>query len=179
MSIVRQKRAFVIIATVTVLLYVNWFINVKKFERTIFQERSNTILKVFVADNSNEQAAENLISGNEGSLVRHLLSDQNEPTTFNRPESSLEKLSLEDLSELFNILYSNKVCLLHIEILNEITRLANETDDFRYNILKVFKLNTYFSNSNDQDISRKPYVTFGVGYLTVEKLQEVNTNFND
>lgn len=219
MSLVRQKRSFLIIFTFALLLYVNWYISVKKAERTYAasilvkrqQDNSNNekhVLEIYAVKSSelrvyHERTIETRHyhdDRHESSVVEEVndlvpsadrKSNENDSRKENQDVdhifdfSSLQKLTLNDLGDLFALLHSNRVCLLQPNALEDIHRLANETNetsDYRFDLLKIFDLKSAFDEDGDwppvSDFStesdKRPFLTFGVGYLNVENLQKVN-----
>lgn len=188
MSLGRQKRTLTLILIVTVLIYANWFVSVKKFENTI--ELNNAKLANAYLAKSNELAERDRRQlAHESGLVDFVAAasviedsnynnsiDEIENHLSNRPIVSLNRLNQLELLRLLEILNANKVCLLQVNILKQISRVVNKTSSFEFDLLKIFNLRNLDGRSSETNVSGVPspsFLTFGVGYLRVAKLQKV------
>ena len=177
MSILRQRRLFLIMAMISILACVNWLISTRKFESIQIFENKKQMSLYFHSNYSTGQQNEDLSTFSIETTNTQVETTSNEIFTEMPTLLILKRLILVDFIDILKLFHSNKVSLLDVGILENIKISKNSNHSVKVNLLKTLKLNKYFKTSTKLEVNQI-VLTFGTSYLGFGKLYKVIKQFN-
>lgn len=199
MSILRRKSVLTLISIISILIYINWFINIKSLKRSsIIQKDENVKLYRLVETYSDENEHQQHDQFEENHFVNDNNRKSKQTDDFSHPSQfivlapkdvnnngddqqatkeikKLDKLNETELFNVFQIIYSHKAYLIDINKLKILKQISNTfhspLDLIMYNFTHIFELSDYLKL--DKNDSREFFFSFGIGLYAFENFHKV------